>query len=98
MATAQVAAVHRSGSHSFSKFAEDAIALEVGLGVVGDAHAGKTVKHRSRVRRDPTVPNLRQVHLLRDPRASQSEFAAGQFPVRPDRGAGAQGGRDGGGA
>jgi MOSC domain-containing protein YiiM len=23
-----------------------------------------TVKHRSRVRRDPTVPNLRQVHLI----------------------------------
>lgn len=64
MATAQVAAVHRSSSHSFSKFAEDAIALEAGLGVVGDAHAGKTVKHRSRVRRDPTGPNLRQVHVL----------------------------------
>lgn len=64
MATAQVAAVHRSSSHSFNKFAEDVIALEAGLGVVGDAHAGKTVKHRSRVRRDPTVPNLRQVHLL----------------------------------
>lgn len=64
MATAQVAAVHRSSSHSFSKFAEDAIALEVGLGVVGDAHAGKTVKHRSRVRREPTGPNQRQVHLL----------------------------------
>lgn len=64
MATAQVAAVHRSSSHSFNKFAEDAIALEAGLGVVGDAHAGKTVKHRSRVRRDPTVSNLRQVHLL----------------------------------
>ncbi len=35
-----------------------------GLGVEGDAHAGTTVQHRSRVRRDPGQPNLRQVHLL----------------------------------
>lgn len=61
---AQVIAVHRSSSHSFSKFAEDAIALVPGLGVEGDAHAGATVQHRSRVRRDPSQPNLRQVHLL----------------------------------
>jgi MOSC domain-containing protein YiiM len=59
-----VAAVHRSSSHSFSKFAEDAIMLVAGLGVQGDAHSGMTVKHRSRVARDPGQPNLRQVHLL----------------------------------
>jgi MOSC domain-containing protein YiiM len=34
------------------------------LGVAGDAHMGETVKHRSRVRKDPTQPNLRQVHLI----------------------------------
>ena len=34
------------------------------LGVEGDAHCGATVQHRSRVRRDPTRPNLRQVHLI----------------------------------
>ena len=62
--TARVLAVHRSGSHSFSKFAEEGITLVEGLGVEGDAHAGKTVKHRSRVARDPAAPNLRQVHLL----------------------------------
>ena len=33
-------------------------------GVEGDAHMGKTVKHRSRVAVDPTQPNLRQVHLI----------------------------------
>jgi MOSC domain-containing protein YiiM len=38
--------------------------LIVGLGVEGDCHAGATVKHRSRVARDPTQPNLRQVHLI----------------------------------
>lgn len=62
--SARVLAVHRSSSHSFSKFAEEAIALVEGLGVEGDAHAGVTVKHRSRVARDPAAPNLRQVHLL----------------------------------
>lgn len=64
MAQAHVAAVHRSTGHSFSKFAEDAITLVAGLGVEGDAHAGQTVQHRSRVARDPSQPNLRQVHLL----------------------------------
>lgn len=62
--SASVIAVHRSSSHSFSKFAEESITLLEGLGVEGDAHAGTTVKHRSRVARDPNQPNLRQVHLL----------------------------------
>ena len=61
---ARVAAVHASGLHSFSKFAEPSIRLMAGLGVDGDAHAGLTVKHRSRVARDAFAPNLRQVHLL----------------------------------
>lgn len=62
--SATVIAVHRSGSHDFSKHPEDAITLVEGLGVEGDAHAGRTVKHRSRVASDPSAPNLRQVHLL----------------------------------
>jgi MOSC domain-containing protein YiiM len=60
----EVVAVHRSTTHSFSKYAEDSITLLQGLGVNGDAHAGATVKHRSRVARDASQPNLRQVHLL----------------------------------
>lgn len=59
-----VRAVHASTLHSFSKFTEPSIRLIAGLGVEGDAHAGTTVKHRSRVARDPKAPNLRQVHLL----------------------------------
>ena len=59
-----VRAVHASTLHSFSKFTEPAIRLVAGLGVEGDAHAGTTVKHRSRVARNPQAPNLRQVHLL----------------------------------
>jgi len=61
---AGVLAVHRSSSHSFSKFAEEAVTLVPGLGVHGDAHSGSTVQHRSRVARDASQPNLRQVHLL----------------------------------
>ena len=38
--------------------------LLAGLGAVGDAHSGATVKHRSRVAVDPAQPNLRQVHLI----------------------------------
>jgi len=59
-----VVAVSASGKHSFSKPALESIRLVAGLGVEGDAHQGTTVKHRSRVRRDPTQPNLRQVHLI----------------------------------
>ncbi|MGH2627503.1 MAG: MOSC domain-containing protein [Anaerolineales bacterium] len=47
-----------------SKGTQPRIRLFEGFGVEGDAHMGATVKHRSRVRRDPTQPNLRQVHLI----------------------------------
>jgi MOSC domain-containing protein YiiM len=59
-----VVAVGRSASHSFSKPLALSIRLTAGQGVDGDAHRGTTVKHRSRVARDPTQPNLRQVHLI----------------------------------
>ena len=59
-----VTAVSLSRGHHFSKPNVLSIRLLAGLGVDGDAHAGVTVKHRSRVRRDPTQPNLRQVHLV----------------------------------
>lgn len=54
----------RSPSHTMRKPNEESIQLLAGLGVEGDAHAGETVKHRSRVARDPSQPNLRQVHLI----------------------------------
>ncbi|RDI57761.1 MOSC domain-containing protein [Microvirga subterranea] len=59
-----VTAVSSSASHSFGKRNQLSIRLLAGLGVAGDAHAGETVKHRSRVAKDPTQPNLRQVHLI----------------------------------
>ncbi|MCK0112547.1 MOSC domain-containing protein [Ornithinimicrobium sp. F0845] len=59
-----VVAVHRSDRHGFSKPTVREIELVEGFGVMGDAHAGATVRHRSRVRADPDQPNLRQVHLI----------------------------------
>ncbi len=59
-----VVAVNLSKTHSFSKSNQDSIKLIAGIGIEGDAHAGKTVKHRSRVAKDPSQPNLRQVHLI----------------------------------
>lgn len=59
-----VTAVSRSEEYTFTKPVRSSITLLAGLGVEGDAHQGVTVKHRSRVRQDPTQPNLRQVHLM----------------------------------
>jgi MOSC domain-containing protein YiiM len=61
---ATVIAVALSAGHTMSKPTRTSIRLIAGQGVEGDAHLGATVKHRSRVRRDPSQPNLRQVHLL----------------------------------
>ncbi len=47
-----------------AKTNQASIRLVEGIGVEDDAHAGSTVKHRSRVRQDPSQPNLRQVHLI----------------------------------
>ena len=59
-----VVAVSRSGTHTFSKPNQKTIKLIEGIGVEGDAHAGTTVKHRYLVKKDPTKPNIRQVHLI----------------------------------
>lgn len=82
--TGIVLAVSRSSAHTFSKAAEESIRLVAGLGVEGDAHSGATVKHRSRVARDPTQPNLRQVHLIHaelhdELRISGFEVSAGEM-------------------
>jgi MOSC domain-containing protein YiiM len=81
---AGVAAVSRSAAHTLVKANQNSIRLLAGLGVDGDAHQGATVKHRSRVARDPTQPNLRQVHLIHaelhgDLRAAGFTVSAGQM-------------------
>ncbi|WP_375428276.1 MOSC domain-containing protein [uncultured Sphingomonas sp.] len=78
---AEVHAVARSKDHRFSKQAEAEITLLAGLGVEGDAHLGVTVQHLSRIRADPTQPNLRQVHLIHA--ELFDELAAKGFAVAP---------------
>ena len=60
----RVEAVSRSPKHSFTKAPQLSIRLLTGLGIEGDSHAGEKVKHRSRARFNPSLPNLRQVHLI----------------------------------
>ncbi len=67
--------------HAFSKKPASRIRLLAGLGVEGDAHAGDTVKHLSRMRVDPSQPNLRQVHLIH--RELFDELADKGFQVGP---------------
>src|SRR5438067_12985255 len=78
---AVVAAVSRSAKHTLVKANQDSIRLLSGLGVDGDAHLGETVKHRSRVSRDPTQPNLRQVHLIHA--ELHEELRAAGFSIKP---------------
>jgi MOSC domain-containing protein YiiM len=79
--TPQVASVALSSSHGFAKVTAQQISLLAGLGVEGDAHCGVTVKHRSRVARDPTQANLRQVHLIHG--ELFDELAALGFAIAP---------------
>jgi MOSC domain-containing protein YiiM len=79
-----VTAVSADATHGFSKPEQHSIRLLTGLGVEGDAHRGTTVQHRSRVARDPSQPNLRQVHLIHaelhdELRAAGFTVSAGQL-------------------
>jgi MOSC domain-containing protein YiiM len=76
-----VAAVSLRSGHHFSKTPSLGIRLLAGLGVAGDGHMGETVKHRSRVRKDPTQPNLRQVHLMHA--ELFDELRTGGYVVKP---------------
>jgi MOSC domain-containing protein YiiM len=79
-----VSTVSSNGVYSFTKPNRESVTLLAGLGVEGDVHASTTVKHRSRMRRDPSQPNLRQVHLIHEElfeelRAAGFEVLAGQL-------------------
>ncbi|GGE20544.1 MOSC domain-containing protein [Aureimonas endophytica] len=77
----RVLALARDDTHRFSKQPAPRLTLLEGLGVEGDAHFGRTVQHLSRVRRDPTQPNLRQVHLIHA--ELLDELADRGFEVQP---------------
>lgn len=79
--TATILSVSAARGHGFSKKPQMWLRLVTGLGVDGDAHAGTTVKHRSRVARDPYQPNLRQVHLIHA--ELLDELATKGFKINP---------------
>jgi MOSC domain-containing protein YiiM len=81
MTPGMVLAVSRSPEHGFSKEPQGSIRLLEGLGVEGDAHAGKTAQHLYRKRLDPTAPNLAQVHFLHA--ELFDEMAAQGFDLAP---------------
>ncbi|MES2394044.1 MAG: MOSC domain-containing protein [Acidobacteriota bacterium] len=56
--------VSRQQAHIFSKTPQTSIRVIAGEGVEGDAHCGVTTQHLYLQRKDPTLPNLCQVHLL----------------------------------
>jgi MOSC domain-containing protein YiiM len=78
---ASVVAVSLSPRYSFTKPTALEIRLLAGLGIEGDVHQGVTVKHRSRMSQDPTLPNLRQVHLIHE--ELHDELRAAGFRVGP---------------
>jgi MOSC domain-containing protein YiiM len=78
---AKVISVSARDGHGLGKTPCRSITLVTGEGVQGDAHCGKTVKHRSRIAKDPTQPNLRQVHLIHA--ELLDEVAAKGFAVSP---------------
>lgn len=79
--TPTIIALASDAQHRFSKEPARSLTLRAGLGVEGDAHAGRTVQHLSRVKQDPNQPNLRQVHLIH---AELFEELAGQgFAILP---------------
>ncbi len=76
-----IVALASDGEHRFSKRPRGLLHIIAGLGVEGDAHAGRTVQHRSRVARDPAAPNLRQLHLIHA--ELLDELASKGFDVAP---------------
>jgi hypothetical protein len=78
---AEVVSVSARDGHGLGKRIASEIDLIAGQGVLGDAHCGMTVKHRSRVAKDPSQLNLRQVHLIHS--ELLEELAVQGFDVMP---------------
>ena len=79
--SATIIALARDAAHRFSKQRCAKLTLLAGLGVEGDAHAGRAVQHLSRIATDPEAPNLRQVHLIHA--ELYDELAAKGFTLEP---------------
>lgn len=62
--TPSVVGVASKAEPGVHKIPRESITLVAGHGVEGDYHAGPFVRHRSRAAKDPTQPNIRQVHIV----------------------------------
>lgn len=76
-----ILSLSRDAAHRFSKDTVASLTLIAGIGVEGDAHAGRLVQHLSRMAKAPNTPNLRQVHLIHA--ELLDELAGKGFAVRP---------------
>ncbi len=61
---ASVIAVASKETPGIPKLPRERVTLVAGLGIEGDYHAGAFVRHRSRAKATPDLPNRRQVHLI----------------------------------
>ena len=77
----KVDALALSPAHLFSKQRVEQMRLIANHGAQGDAYAGATIKHRSRIAADPGQPNLRQIHLIHSDLLD--ELASEGFDVAP---------------
>lgn len=71
----------KDSEHRFSKQPADRLTLIAGIGVEGDAHAGRLVQHLYDKQKNPNVANLRQVHLIHG--ELLDELAEKGFTVTP---------------
>jgi MOSC domain-containing protein YiiM len=76
-----VVALSAKRGHGPDKKNQLFVRLIEGRGVEGDAHFGEKVKHRSRARFNPELPNLRQVHLMHE--ELHDELNAKGFAITP---------------
>lgn len=77
----RVQSVSRSPKHGFSKEPQLFVRLIAGEGVEGDAHRGVTTQHLYLKRKDASLPNLAQVHLIAG--ELLEELASRGHTVRP---------------
>jgi MOSC domain-containing protein YiiM len=76
-----VLATSSNPRHDFSKQPKPSLTLITNEGIEGDAHRGTTTQHVYLKRKNPTQPNLAQVHLLSS--ELLAELAEKGFPLNP---------------
>jgi MOSC domain-containing protein YiiM len=59
-----IVGVFAQEKHGFKKASKELIRLVAGCGIEGDAHAGTLVQHLWSARKQPSLKNKRQVHLI----------------------------------